>query len=288
MILCCNISLHPLKPLQHIQPCTEVKRGIPLVQGRAAGLNTLWRREALKHHAKLRKMASISYNLCSLRLEKQLSLGLHLNFSWKKHQTNRFWTHLYSLCQDEKLIDPSGYGWLDQQGYFVLGCAWFCKHSFTEPWYNYRLQERVCSVPSLALTTACSPLLLPLLSQLSRTCPIGTRPGTGRCAHNIAQPGLPVISSWATYWYSPKKPPKVSEGLWHKTRASARLLTTYCFEVALQHSDDTTLPCLCAKGSPQRCSRSLLVQGKPLLGKIYSLVHWQYNSIKVKQHRAMD
>lgn len=112
MILCCNISLHPLKPLQHIQPRTEVKRGIPLVQGRAAGLNTLWRREALKHHAKLRKMASISYNLCSLRLEKQLSLGLHLNFSWKKHQTNRFWTHLYSLCQDEKLIDPNGYGCL--------------------------------------------------------------------------------------------------------------------------------------------------------------------------------
>ena len=82
------------------------------MQRGAAGLNNFWRREVLKHRAQLRKMTGISYNTCSLRLDKCLPLNLHLDFSQKKHQTNRFWTHLYSVCQDEKLIDPSGYSCL--------------------------------------------------------------------------------------------------------------------------------------------------------------------------------
>lgn len=38
-----------------------------------------------------------------------------------------------------------------------------------------------------------------------------------------------LSSRWATYWYSLKKPPKITEWLWNKSWSSDYLLTTYCF-----------------------------------------------------------
>lgn len=155
--MCCNISVYPLKPLKHIQPHREVKRRIPLMQRQAAGLNIPWRREALRHHAKLIK-TSISYNMGSLRLEKQLPFSPHLIFSWKKHQTNRFWTHLYSLCQDVMLIDPNGYGCLISKVILCLAVPGFastpllkcgiiitCRKEFVQfPAFNWQQPAAPC------------------------------------------------------------------------------------------------------------------------------------------------
>lgn len=184
MILCCNILSHSLQPLQ---PCRQWRGGFRLctvvqldwTPSEAVRLwNILW---------KLGKWQVLPTACITWDLRGGCSLAYDFFYFLKKQQPNMScWVDLYSHSQDAMLIDLNVSAWSARV--FCHGCALFCKCSFTYTWYNYCLYDRDCSVPSLLLKTACSHMLLPQPSQLSKTYPIRSRPVTGGCDHNIAEP----------------------------------------------------------------------------------------------------
>lgn len=214
-------------------------------------LNTLWSREAVKHHVKLRNK-SIAYNKCSLRLEKQLLLSLHLFFSWKKHQT-----HLYSLWWDEKLIDLNGYSHLISKVILCLGVPGFESAPLLNHGIIIACRKEFVQFPALCC--------FPCLHDSTESVPLEQ----GQLHADVTTLHSPdyLSSRRATYWYILKKPPKITE--WLKQILVLWPLAHYLLlQGGLQHSSKTTLQCLRAKGSSQRCSLSHLVQGKQLLEKI--------------------